>query len=84
MLNALLAVGGTKQHRTEARSLQTPTLNQQPAFCGDLFGQEGNQVTMQHADGNTLCETLLETHADADQALALLRGPPANAGLIAS
>ncbi len=84
-LAALIALVGTTQDRTEARRLQTPALNQQPAFCDDLFAQEGNWVTMHHADsftqrylhadGNTLCETLLETHGDADQALAPLRGP---------
>jgi len=84
-LAALIALVGTRQDRTEARRLQTPTLNQQPTFCDDIFAQEGNWVTMHHADsfthrylhadGNTLCETLLETHGDADQALALLRGP---------
>ena len=84
-LAALIALVGTRQDRTEARRLQTPTLNQQPTFCDDIFAQVGNWVTMHHADsfthrylhadGNTLCETLLETHGDADQALALLRGP---------
>jgi hypothetical protein len=74
-LAALIALVGTRQDRTAARRLQTPTLNQQPTFCDDIFAQVGNWVTMHHADGNTLCETLLETHGDADQALALLRGP---------